>query len=114
VEWRFALQYRWSNSAYLRLEANRVTIWNDSDSGCLSCPVFLLFRSATPCSSASRLSMDLCFEQTRESSQLQLGRVEKSRSSFIGDCIGMSDIYQIIVKLSWAVETPASRLHREN
>jgi hypothetical protein len=37
-----------------------------------------------PCSLAFLSSMDSCFEQIRESSQLQLTRVEKSRDSFLG------------------------------
>jgi hypothetical protein len=63
--------------------------------------------------------VDLCFEQTRESSQLQLqlGRVEKSRNSFIGDGVCMycmHYVYQVMVKLSWVISIPANRLHREN
>jgi hypothetical protein len=66
-----------------RIGGNSGNIWSDSDSGCRSRSVFLLFRSAACCSFASRVSVDLCLEQTRESSQLQLGRVEQSRDSFI-------------------------------
>jgi hypothetical protein len=63
---------------------------------CFSLPIL------APCSFVSRSSVDSCLEQTRESSQLQLARVEKSRDSFIGG-VCMYETYQMMVKLPWAI-----------
>jgi hypothetical protein len=47
-------------------------------------PSLLLFRSAALCFFASRLSVDLYREQTFESSQWHVARMEKSGNSFTG------------------------------
>jgi hypothetical protein len=99
VEWRFALHWQWPNWQYLKLEGTQATVWSDCDSGHRSRTVFLPFLSATARSYASRPSVDLCLEQTRESNYLQLGRGEKLRNSSIGGCVCISRTFQIIVEL---------------
>jgi hypothetical protein len=77
-------------------------------------PSVLLFRSAAPCFFASRLSMDSSLEQTRESSQWHVARVEKSRNSFTAGCVYMCWTYWNIIKLPWTVCIPANQFHWEN
>jgi hypothetical protein len=74
----------------------------------------LLFRSVARCFFASRLSVDLCLEQTLESSQWHVPGVERSRNSFTGGCVCMCWTYFSRIKLPSDVCIPADRLYRQN